>query len=121
LGPVGSYLVGTKGTLWLKGGFVESPILIPETFRRSVGKPEDTLRGNHVGEFLQAAKGWIPYDAPLSHFGYAGPFTASALMGNIAARVDGPLVYDASMISFANNEAANRMLKRATPRQGWYL
>jgi len=122
LGGVGSYLVGTKGTLWLKGGYVESPILIPETFRRAIGKPEGTAPpSNHVGEWIQAAKGLIPYDAPLSHFGYAGPFTASALMGNIAARVDGPLVYDAAAQRFTNNEAANRMLKREDSRQGWYV
>jgi hypothetical protein len=118
---VGSYLIGTKGTLWLKGGYVESPILIPETFRRSVGRPENIApRSNHVGEFLQAAKGLSPYDAPLSHFGYAGPFTATALMGNIAARVDGSLVYDAARKAFVNNEEANRMLTRTNPRPGWY-
>ena len=122
LGGVGSYLVGTKGTLWLKGGYVESPILIPETFRRSVPKPETLAPSrNHVGEWVQAAKGLIPYDAPLSHFGYAGPFTASALMGNIAARVDGPLAYDAGKGTFTNSEAANGLLKRANPREGWYV
>ena len=119
---VGSYLIGTKGTLWLQGGYVGSPILIPDTFRRSVGRPENIApRSNHVGEFLQAAKGLIPYDAPRSHFGYAGPFTASALMGNIAARVDGPLVYDAARKSFANNDVANRLLTRTNPRPDWYL
>ena len=42
-------------------------------------------------------------------------------MGNIAARVDGPLVYDAAAQRFTNNEAANRMLKREDSRQGWYV
>jgi len=42
-----------------------------------------------------AARGEIPYDAPLSHFGYGGKLTAFALMGNIAARVKGKLLFDA--------------------------
>ncbi len=122
LGPVGSYLVGTKGTLCLNGGYIESPILIPETFRKSIGKPANILSpSNHVGEFIKAAKGVIPYDAPLSHFGYAGPFTAAALMGNIASRVDGSLEYDANKRSFIDSEAANQLLKRENPRSGWYV
>ena len=121
LGGSGSYLVGTKGTLWLKGGYVESPRLIPEAFRRESGKMKSIVpRTNHVQEFIDAAKGITAYDAPLSHFGYGGILTASALMGNIATHFDGKLKYDAAARRFSNEASANGLLRRKNPRPGWY-
>jgi hypothetical protein len=67
-----------------------------------------------------AAKGEIPWDAPLSHFGYGGKLTAFALMGNIAARVKGKLLYDARQHRFTNSAEANRLMTRK-PRAGWYV
>ena len=122
LGGIGSYLVGTKDTLWLKGGYVESPILLPESFRREVGRVECAVpRSSHVDEFVQAAKGVTAYDAPLSHFGYSGPMTAGALLGNIATYFDGKLDYDAATRNFTNTDAANKWLQRKNPRLGWYV
>ena len=120
LGGIGSYLVGTKGTLWLKGGYVESPILLPESFRRKVGRIECVVpRSNHVDEFVQAAKGVTTYDAPLSHFGYSGPMTAGALLGNIATHFDGKLEYYPINSTFSNKEKANGLLQRKNVRTGW--
>ncbi|MBC8434688.1 MAG: Gfo/Idh/MocA family oxidoreductase [Verrucomicrobia bacterium] len=122
LGGPGCYLVGTKGTLWLKGGYVESPRLIPESFRREVGRMESIVpRSHHVEDFIRAAKGVSAYDAPLSHFGYGGVLTASALLGNIASRFEGKLDYDAATRRFTNIEAANEWLQRKNPRPGWYV
>ena len=122
LGGIGSYLVGTKGTLWLKGGYVESPILLPETFRRKVGRIECAVpHSNHVEEFLKAAKGITTFDAPLSHFGYSGPMTAGALLGTIATRISGKLEYNPDSASFSNNDLANIYLQRKDARAGWYL
>lgn len=122
LGGIGSYLLGTKGTLWLKGGYVESPILLPESLRRKVGRVECVVpRSNHVDEFVQAAKGVTVYDAPLSHFGYSGPMTAGALLGNIATHFDGKLDYDAATRHFTNVDIANKWLQRKDPRPGWYV
>jgi predicted dehydrogenase len=122
LGGIGSYLVGTKGTLWLKGGYVESPLLIPESVRREVGRMESIVpRSNHVQEFVDAAKGLTAYDAPLSHFGYGGALTASALLGGIATHFDGALEYDSVAAQFTDNGAANEFLSRKNPRAGWYV
>jgi len=119
LGGPGCYLVGTKGTLWLKGGYVESPRLIPESLRRKVGKMESTIpRTHHVREFIDAAKGVTACDAPLSQFGYGGVLTASALLGNIACQFEGRLDYDAAARRFTNIEAANTLLRRQNPRPG---
>ncbi len=120
MGKAGSYLVGTKGTCWVIGSHNNSATLVPETSRKSVGKPTQSApksRG-HGKEFLMAAKGEIPYDAPLSHFGYGGKLTAVALMANIAARVKGKLLYDAKTHRFTNSEDANKLMSRK-PRKGW--
>jgi len=66
-----------------------------------------------------AARGEIPYNAPLSHFGYGGKLTAVALMANIAARVKGTLLYDAKAQRFTNSDEANKLMTRK-PRDGWY-
>lgn len=118
---VGSYFVGTRGTLWFSGGYNESALLIPESYRKSFGSQEIVIpRRGHSQEFLAAAKGLLPYNAPLSNFGYGGMLTATALMGNIAARVKGKLLYDSRKLRFTNSEQANKLLTR-NPRDGWYV
>ena len=122
MGSAGSYLVGTKGTCWVVGSHNNSAILVPETRRQQFARPPQAAspsRG-HANEFLMAAKGEIPYNAPLSHFGYGGQLTAVALMGNIAARVKGKLLYDEKAQRFTNSEEANKLMTR-TPRDGWYV
>ncbi|GAF71304.1 unnamed protein product, partial [marine sediment metagenome] len=37
---LGSYFVGTRGTLWLSGGYNESALLIPESYRKSLRSKE---------------------------------------------------------------------------------
>ena len=122
MGKAGSYLVGTKGTCWVVGSHNNSAVLVPETRRKKFGKPKSSApksRG-HEREFLMAARGEIPYNAPLSHFGYAGKLVAFALMGSIAARVKGKLLYDATKHRFTNSDQANKLLTRK-PRDGWYV
>ena len=122
MGSAGSYLVGTKGTVWVRGSHNNSARLIPETRAKAVGRPKQSAprsRG-HEKEFLMAAKGEIPYNAPLSHFGYGGKLTAMALMGNIAARVKGKLLFDAKTQRFTNSDQANTLMTRK-PREGWYV
>ena len=78
-------------------------------------------RSSHVDEFVKAAKGVTAYNAPLSHFGYSGPMTAGALLGNIATHFDGKLNYDAATRHFSNFDVANKWLQRNDPRPGWYV
>ena len=122
MGSAGSYLVGTKGTCWVVGSHNNSALLVPETKRKEFGKPKQAAppsRG-HAEEFLMAARGEIPYDAPLSHFGYGGKLTAVALMANIAVRAKGKLLYDAKAQRFTNSDEANKLMTRK-PRDGWYV
>jgi len=58
--------------------------LIPDAARRAHGKPELRVpegRAHHL-DFLDAAKGILPWNAPLSNFTYSGPMTATVLMPN---------------------------------------
>jgi len=122
MGNAGSYLVGTKGVCWVVGSHNNSARLVPETKSKEIGRPTKAAppsRG-HQKEFLMAAKGEIPYNAPLSHFGYGGKLTAVALMANIAARVKGTLLFDAKTQRFTNSDQANKLMTRK-PRDGWYV
>ena len=122
IGSAGSYLMGTKGTVWVQGSHNNSARLIPEAKAKVFGRPKSSApksRG-HEKEFLMAAKGEIAYNAPLSNFGYGGKLTAVALMANIAARVKGKLLYDAKTHKFTNSDAANKLMTRK-PRPGWYV
>ncbi|MDP6044566.1 MAG: Gfo/Idh/MocA family oxidoreductase [Phycisphaerae bacterium] len=122
MGSAGSYIVGTKGICWVMGSHNNGAILVPESARKAFGQVKVVApksRG-HEREFIAAAKGEIAYNAPLSHFGYGGKLTAFALMGNIAARVKGKLLYDAKAREFTNSEAATKLMNRK-PRDGWYL
>ena len=122
MGKAGSYLVGTKGVIWVIGSHNNSARLVPETRSKEFGRPKQSTppsRG-HEKEFLMAAKGEIPYNAPLSHFGYGGMLTAMALMGNIAARAKGKLLFDSEKKCFTNSDVANKLMTRK-PRGGWYV
>jgi hypothetical protein len=122
MGSAGSYIVGTKGICWVMGSHNNGATLVPEAARKAFGKVTDVApksRG-HEKEFIMAAKGEIAYNAPLSHFGYGGKLTAVALMGNIAARVKGKLLFDGKKQQFTNSEAANKLMTYK-PRDGWYV
>ena len=122
IGSAGSYFVGTKGIVWVQGSHNNSARLIPEAKAKAFGRPTSASpksRG-HENEFLMAAKGEIPYNAPLSNFGYGGKLTAVALMANIAARVKGKLLFDPKTQRFTNSDQANTLMTRK-PRDGWYV
>jgi len=117
----GVFLMGTKGTVWVQGGHNNTAVLIPESKRKAHGKvffkvPEAR---DHYDEFVQAAKGIIRWDEPLSNFGYAAPFTAVCHLGNISMRLNAKLKFDTKKLQFKSNHKANALLTR-TPRKGWY-
>jgi predicted dehydrogenase len=121
LGHHGCFFVGDKGTVWIQGGHNNSAVLIPEAKRKALGKVEITAPRSigHNAEFISAAKGETAFDAPLSHFGYAGPMTATILLGNLASRFEGKLAFDPAVRKFVDNDQANALMTRR-PRSGWY-
>ena len=119
----GSLFIGTKGTMYVVGSHNSSAILIPESERKTFGKPELLVpegRAHHM-DFVDAAKGLLPWDAPLSNFTYGGPMTATAHMGNALVKnnlnkldID-PATGKAIGFSEKNNPFSYN------PRPGWYI
>jgi hypothetical protein len=86
----GTIFVGEKGKMWCET-YSESPRLIPETFMQAFQRPPRTLPRVPDGRSGHE-KNWLtPFArrARRSGFDYAGPFTESVLLGNVAMRYPG--------------------------------
>ncbi|HWQ53183.1 MAG TPA: Gfo/Idh/MocA family oxidoreductase [Bryobacteraceae bacterium] len=86
----------------------------PQMLTRSPGPEKDWIRG-HYRDWLRACKGGTP---ACSNFGVAGPFVQWMLLGVIAMRYEGKLMWDAEKGRFSNNNDANQYL-RPKFRKGW--
>jgi hypothetical protein len=82
--------------------------LPPELLPRSV---------NHQMDWVRACKGGAP---ACSEFSIAVPYIEWLILGAVALRVPGKLLWDAKNMRFTNNEAANQYLKPYI-RKGWEL
>jgi hypothetical protein len=129
-GENGSLFIGDEGVL-STGTYGESPLLYPEEKFRDYERPAETVPrvaasdGNpdeisdraHRFDWIQACKGGTP---ACSNFDYSGPFTEMVLLGTIAVRVPGKLLWDGPGMRFTNSEAANQLVGREY-RSGWEL
>jgi predicted dehydrogenase len=96
------------------------PTLIPLSRMRGFQKPAKTLprvKGSHEQNWVDACKGGEP---ACSSFDYSGPLTEVVLLGNLAIRAEGPLIWDGANMRVTNNESANQYVQRAY-RKGWAL
>ncbi len=73
---------------------------------------------NHYQNFLNACQG---IESANSSFDISAPLTELLCLGCIGQRFGGTLQYDAAAMAFANNPAANAMLKGPQVRAGWEL
>jgi hypothetical protein len=118
--PVGGVLyVGDRGKIMHEpqGG---TPMLIPLSRMRDFQKPDKTLprvKGSHEQNWIDACKGGEP---ACSNFDYAGPMTEVVLLGNLALRTEGLLMWDGPNMRVTNNDTANQYVQREY-RQGWTL
>ena len=92
----------SRGSRWA------SYALPPRTLTRSPG---------HQRDWVRACKGGEP---ACSHFGNAGPYTEWMVLGAVAARVEGKLLWDPKKMEFTNNRDANKYVKPIF-RKGWEL
>jgi hypothetical protein len=110
---------GSKGKL-MCGTYGNGPRLIPESRMKEFKPPQPTLprvRTSHEMEWIEAAKAGRPAGA---HFGYAGPLTEVCVLGNVAKRVDGRIVWDAAKLKVTNRDDAAPYVA-APYREGWSL
>jgi predicted dehydrogenase len=119
----GTIFVGDKGIL-VCGCYGGSPRLVPETKMKEYKRPPKTLpridKGSdgHEQDWIRACKGG---PAASSNFDYAGPFTETVVMGNLAVlNPDVVLDWDGENMKITNNEDANAFVKPEF-REGWSL
>lgn len=124
---------GTKGKI-MADCYGANPRLLPTKLMKETTFPKETLTRVPEGHYVQ----WV--NACLKGFGvgetsspfdYAGPFTESVLMGNLAIRSYGlrvnnnyagrkKLLWDAHNMKITNFDEANQFVRREY-RQGWSL
>jgi predicted dehydrogenase len=119
----GTIFVGEKGKMWCET-YSESPRLIPETFMQAFQRPPRTLprvpdgRSGHEKNWLDAIR---QKGQAVSSFDYAGPFTESVLLGNVALRYPGVrLLWDAPTMKVTNMPDADQFVNH-NYRPGWSL
>ena len=120
----GTIFVGSKGKMWCET-YSESPRLIPETAMQAFTRPPRTLprvpegrNGGHEKNWLDAIRS---KGQAVAHFDYAGPFTESVLLGNVALRFPGErLMWDAVNMKVTNKPEADQFIQHAY-KPGWAL
>ena len=118
--PVDGVLyVGERGKIMHKshGG---KPTLLPLSRMDGFQRPDETLprvKGSHEQNWIDACKG---IGTACSHFDYSGPLTEVVLLGNLAIRTEGHLLWDGPNMRVTNNEVANQWVQRIY-RTGWKL
>jgi predicted dehydrogenase len=117
-GNNGSLFVGDKGLL-TTGTYSEHTRLLPDERMADFKPPAPLLTRSpgHYQDWIRACKGGEPACAS---FDYAGPFTEWVLLGTIAQRFEGKLLWDGQRMQFTNRPEANVHLTR-TYRKGWEL
>lgn len=135
----GVLLVGTKGKMLLDC-YGENPRLLPTKLMKEKKMPAETVKRVPEGHYLQWVNACIAgygKGKTSSPFEYAGPFTESILMGNLAIRswmLKNPklkgwgdkylgrkkLLWDAKNMKVTNFDEANQFVKRDY-REGWNL
>lgn len=135
----GVLFIGTKGKL-LMDCYGANPRLLPTKLMKETNLPQESIPRVKEGHYLQwvnaclAGYGKMETSSP---FEYAGPFTESILIGNLAIRswmLKNPklkgwedkylgrkkLLWDAKNMRITNFEEANQFVKREY-REGWSL
>jgi predicted dehydrogenase len=135
----GVLLIGTKGKM-LIDCYGANPRLLPTRLMKETALPAPYLPRVTEGHYLQwvnACKAGYENGKTSSPFSYAGPFTESILMGNLAIRswlMKNPnlkgwddkylgrkkLIWDAKAMKVTNFDEANEFV-RGTSRPGWEL
>jgi predicted dehydrogenase len=102
------------------GVYGDSPRIIPETAMRAFARPPQTLprpKGGIEGDWLSAI---VEGHKACADFAYSARLTELTLLGNLAKRIDGRIVWDEAAMRVVNSDEANRFV-RLPRRPGWEL
>jgi len=118
----GVLFVGDKGKL-MCGCYGSGPQLIPYTRMKEYQRPAKSIprvETSHEMHWVECCKKGRAQD-PSSHFDYAGPFTESVVMGNLAIRFPNRLLlWDGDAMKVTNVQEANAFVNPPY-REGWSL
>lgn len=105
----GSVFIGDKGMV-TTGCYGERTRLVPAAKMLDYKMPEPTLTRSpgHYRDWIRACKGGEP---SCSNFNNASPFVQWMLLGTIAMRYEGKLLWDGAKGQFSNKPEANQYLK----------
>ena len=116
----GVIFIGDKGVL-MCGSYGEGPRLIPETKMQEYKRPEKTISRistSHEMHWVESCKNGVQTTC---NFDYAGPFTETVVMGNLALFYPGQkLLWDGENMKVTNIVEANEYVNPPY-RQGWSL
>ena len=115
----GLLLVGDKGVFFSPNDYGSEFTLLPEKEYVGYVAPAQSLPrspGHHI-EWINACKGG---PAAMSNFDYSGPFTEAILLGTLAVRSPGKVLWDGAGMRVTNNDDLNRLVKPEF-RPGWTL
>ena len=135
----GVLMIGTKGKL-LMDCYGENPRLLPTTLMKEKTMPAEKIKRVPEGHYLQWVNACIAGYGKAetsSSFEFAGPFTESILIGNLALRSfllknsagkgwgdkwlgRKKLLWDAKNMKITNFDEANQFVKREY-REGWKM
>ncbi len=113
----GAVFCGDKGYIGAGGEGAEVVRLLPEARARDYKLPPQVLTRSpgHYQDWIRACKGGEP---ACSNFNISGPLTEWILLGTVALRFEGKLLWDSAKMQFTNNKKANDYL-RPSFRKGW--
>ena len=116
----GTIFVGEKGKLMCEG-YSGSPRLIPESAMKVYTLPKKTIpriQVSHEQNWIDAIRG---HKKAAGDFDYAGPFTETVLLGNLALLFPGRLLaWDGPNMKVTNATDANEYVQHHY-RSGWSL
>jgi predicted dehydrogenase len=110
----GTLFVGEKGFLTCDT-YSGSPRLVP--YAKVELPKKEFIVSNTYAEWVGACKGGDPAGA---NFDYAGPFTETILLGNLAIRSGKKIEWNTKELKVTNAPEANQYVKR-TYRKGWEI
>jgi len=123
MGGSGVIFVGDKGKI-MCGEYSNDPRIIPESKMKAYKQPAQTIPriplgrlGGHEADWIRACKDGKPAG---SNFEYAGPMTETALLGNVAIRVEKRLDWDGMKMKAKNAPEADKFIHHQY-RDGWSL
>lgn len=116
----GTLVIGSRATA-LCSFYYDSVRIIPETRMRDLAptlppKSIPRVEDGPFAEWLRAIKNEGP--VPGSNFEYAGPFTETVLLGNVAIRAQRRIDWDSASMRVTNHPEANAFLTKDY-RPGW--